>query len=234
MSNQENLVSCEPAIRAISQDQVKEPTIPVDVCVQEAEDLYHWATDDMAQLATAGLTTEQIEDLPVRAGACREAQSIWINESRSQDEWNKKAPGAYELRDELLHTCRYAFRKNDSLISRVDEIGGGTGHDDMIQDLNDLAVLGRKNTTELEAVSFDLTKLDTAATLSVEMAELLAIANGNKNGGNDTKYLRDQAYTYLKELVDEVRECGKFVFWKDEQRAKGYASNYWRKQNNNK
>jgi len=149
MSNKENFESCKLAIQSIPQEQVNEPTIPIDVYVQEAEDLYHWATDDLAKLNTIGITAEQLAELPVRAGACREAQSLWIKESRSQDIWNEKAPAAYTLRDELLHTFRYAYRKTDSLLSRVDEIAAGTGHDDMVQDLNDLAVLGQKNTDQL-------------------------------------------------------------------------------------
>lgn len=231
MSNQENLTSCLAAIQAITQEQVKEPTVPVDVFVQEAEDLYHWATDDLAQLATAGLTPEFVAELPVRAGACREAQSLWIKESRSQDEWNSKAPLAYDLRDDLLHNFRYAFRRQDSLLSRVAEIEEGTGHDDMVQDLNDLAVLGKAHTAELTAINFDLLTLDEAAALSDEMAELLAVLNGQATGGSDTKYLRDQAYAYLKVQVDEVRAAGKFVFWKDERRLRGYSSSYWRKKN---
>ena len=39
MSNKEDLVSCKPAIEAIPQNEVKEPTIPVDVYVQEAEEV---------------------------------------------------------------------------------------------------------------------------------------------------------------------------------------------------
>lgn len=231
MSNKENLESCRITIEAIPQDEVNAPTVPVDIYVQEAEDLYHWATDDQVKLATVGITAEQIEEIPIRAGACREAQSLWIKESRSQDLWNEKAPDSYALRDELLHTFRYAFRKQDSLLSRVDEIAEGTSNEDMVQDLNDLSVLGQKNTDKLTAINFDLTKLDTAATLSDEMADLLALANGNKTGGNDAKFLRDQAYVYLKELVDEVREAGKFLFWKDERRLTGYSSAFWRKKN---
>ena len=40
--------------------------------------------------------------------------------------------------------------------------------------------------------------------------------------------LPDKAYTHLKEAVDAIRDCGQFVFWKDQDRAKGYASEYKR------
>ena len=41
--------------------------------------------------------------------------------------------------------------------------------------------------------------------------------------------MRDKAYTHLKQAVDEVRECGHYVFWRNEARLKGYSSRYFRK-----
>jgi len=35
-------------------------------------------------------------------------------------------------------------------------------------------------------------------------------------------------------LVDEIREAGKYVFRNNKNRLKGYASEYWRKQNRKK
>ncbi|MEQ8471570.1 MAG: hypothetical protein RIC35_10305 [Marinoscillum sp.] len=37
---------------------------------------------------------------------------------------------------------------------------------------------------------------------------------------------RDKAYTFLKRAVDEIREAGKYVFWKDPKRLQGYRSLY--------
>jgi len=229
MSNREDFETCLTRIEAIPGENVKEPNMPVDNVVQEADNLYIWLQPDIAVLAAKGLTEKQMDELPVRAGALRAAQSLWIRESRSQDEWNKKSPAAYELRDDLIADFRYAFRKEDSLLARVDEIDKGDGHEDMLQDLNDLAVLGEAHTELLTSIGFDLAKLQTASSLSEEMAHLLAVVNENKTGGSEAKYLRDQAYTFLKELVDDIRECGKYAFRKDKQRLKGYYSTYWRK-----
>jgi len=76
--------------------------------------------------------------------------------------------------------------------------------------------LGKAHPETLTNIGIDTTKLDTAATLSDEMAELLATANGDKAEQNESKMIRDKAYTHMKELVDEIREAGKYVFWKDE------------------
>ena len=238
MSNAENLASCMDALLAISNDQVLDPNIPIDVFVQEAENLAHWSKEDLPLLKNAGINAQKIDDLNTRAGACREAQSLWVKDRRSvkdaQRQWNEESPAAYDLRDELLHTYRYAFRDNEALLGRVSEIADGSGNDDMIQDLNDLAVLGRENLPLLNAINFDATKLDTAATLADAMGDLLAAANGDKASSNDSKVLRDRAYTYLKELMDEIRACGKYLFWRTPSRLKGYQSDFWKKRNSKK
>ena len=63
---------------------------------------------------------------------------------------------------------------------------------------------------------------------------MLAEANGDKADPNESKIIRDKAYTYMKSLVDEIREAGKYVFRKNPKRLDGYSSDYWRKQNQNK
>jgi hypothetical protein len=44
----------------------------------------------------------------------------------------------------------------------------------------------------------------------------------------------DKAYSNMKELVDEIREAGKYVFRNNKNRLKGYFSSYWKKQNRKK
>lgn len=225
-------------IQSIPDEQVQTPTIPVDVALQEAEDLHHWSSDDAAELAAVGITTDMIDDLPVRAGACREAQSIWNKDYRSQQEaqkeWAEQAPKAYAFRNDLLASLRFAYRKDDALLSRISAITDGSGHADMIQNLNDIAVLGRENPDPLTAIGFDLAQLELAATRADELANLLAEANGDKADPNESKVIRDKAYTYMKELVDDIREAGKYVFRNNKNRLKGYSSDYWKKQNRNK
>ena len=73
----------------------------------------------------------------------------------------------------------------------------------MIQDLSDLSVLGKAN------------------------QPLLAAMNGERAENNSAKTIRDKAYTLLKKAVDEIREAGKYVFWKNPDRLKGYYSARW-------
>ena len=218
-------------IRAIPDDKTLEPAMPVDTYLQESENLAKWSLMDAEALATISITLAMLNKLPVRAGALREAQSIWVKDHNSQQdaqrEWPEAAPEAFAMRDQLLHDFRYAYRNDAAILARVAEIAEGDSNADMIQDLNDLSLLGKSNTAPLEAINFSLEKLEAAATASDELANILALANGDKSLQNESKVIRDKAYTHLKELVDEIRAAGKYLFWKNEKRYKGYVSQWW-------
>ncbi len=221
-------------IEAIDPATLKKPNIPVKAYLQEAENLYHWAQEDKTTLQSAGLPWAWVQDLPQRIGALREAESLWFKErfgrEEAQQQWDQEAPAAYALRDQMLRAMRYAYRRDDALLKRVSDIAEGTGHVDMIQDLNDVAILGRANAEPLLAVGVDAEALDLAASTAADMADLLAMVNGERAHGSSARVIRDQAYTHLKEAVDEIRACGQFVFWDNESRQEGYHSRYRRSQ----
>ena len=218
------------AIEALTDKETAVPTMPVAIALQEAEDLYHWCLSDRDLLTKAGLDLALIDDLPIRIGSCRHMQSMWQKDFKSvedsQREWSAKSPAAYELRDEILHHFFHAYRKNPDLLSKVQKISEGNSHADMIQDLSDMAVLGTGNPDPLKAISFDMNMLTTAAATSTAMANLLAQSNGARMSDNKLKTLRDKAYTYMKQAVDEIRHHGQYIFWRNEERKKGYVSRY--------
>jgi len=96
----------------------------------------------------------------------------------------------------------------------------------MIQDLNDLSVLGKANPEPLAAIGFDATLLDTAAATADEMAALLSEATVVRSDLNTERVIRDKAFTYVKQALDEIRNCGQYVFWHDEERVRGYSSQF--------
>jgi hypothetical protein len=224
-----------PVISAIIPAEVLTPNMPIDVFVQEAENLYHWSIDDQQALMKVGLDWNLVLSLPARAGACRESQSLWVKEHNTRQDaeqaWKNEAPAAFDLHDQLLHDFRFAFRKSDSLVARIDEIAQGDSNSDMVQDLNDLSTLGKANTDLLNLINFDLAKLDLAADVSDRMGDLLGATNGERKEDSEAMLIRDKAYTYLKQAVDEIRECGKFAFWRTPERLKGYFSEHWQKAN---
>jgi FAD/FMN-containing dehydrogenase len=220
-------------LKTIGKKDIQYPAMPMDTYLQEARYLYKWCGADQAALTAAGLDWSLVDDLPVRADAASEAQSEWHNvrfgREEAQKQWALLSPAGYELRDEILHAMRYAYRAQPELQSRVDAVAEGSSDSDMIQDLNDVSVIGRENLKPLVAVGFDPAKLDAAASKSRELAGLRADASADKRVDRERKLLRDRAYTHLKQAVDAVRQCGQFVFWKDEERLVGYASDYLRK-----
>ncbi|HNX55346.1 MAG TPA: hypothetical protein PLG33_00790 [Prolixibacteraceae bacterium] len=222
-----------PIFAEMNSADVLTPNIPIDVFVQEAENLYHWCVDDQNALTRVGLNWNMVTSLPTRAGACREAQSLWVKEHNTrklaEQAWKKEAPAAFDLRDQLVHDFRFAFRKFDNLSARVEEIAQGDTSSDMVQDLNDLATLGRANGDLLGTIGFDFSLIDKAATLSDRMGDLLGATNGERKEDSEALLIRDKAYTYLKQAVDEIRECGKFAFWRTPERLKGYSSEHWQK-----
>lgn len=233
MSNKQDFDATLQVAQALLQEQVEEPRIPIGIYLQESEDLAQIALSDKEKLTSAGLPEQIINQLPTYAGATREAQSLWSKERQMREEaeesWQNEAPKGYDLRDKLIHTFNYAFRKNEALLKRVKAIREGYGHSDMVQDLNDLAILGKSEEPLLVQINFDMGELETARTLSDELATLLAQSNGERTNPNEAKELRDRMYTLLKTAVDEVRDCGKYIFWKDERKRRQYSSAYLRR-----
>ncbi len=220
-----------PQIQQIAAEDIKTPNIPIDVFIQEAVNLKEWASDDQAALMGVGLPESSLDLLEQGAGALSHAQAVWMKERYSQEEakklWDAQSPAAYELRSDLEAAFDYAFDGNEELLAKVDAIKEGTGHEDMIQDLVELSVLGKDHKAELTAINFDHTQLDTADRLAEEMRNLLAQVNG-EDTKKEEKTIRDQAYTLLKETVDKVRKAGRYALRKQPERVKGYGSSYFR------
>jgi hypothetical protein len=220
-------------LKTITDDQIKVPnSIPLGIYIQEAENLYRWCQDDKEELKAKGLDWTVVEDLPVRCGALSVAESNWQSKQSqrraSEKIWLKEAAKGNDLRKELIHHFNYAFRNKSSLIEKVKEIANSFSFDDMIDGLYDLNVLGLVNQELLIKIGFDLTLLDLAAQKSRELAAKKESASFYSEDYLEVKKIRDQAFTHLKEAVDLIYDYGRYVFWKDSARLKGYSSNHMR------
>jgi hypothetical protein len=234
MSNVEEYNMKLEVIKAIPDDQIKNPNqIPVEIYIQEAESLLSWCQEDKDELTAGGLDWTLVEDLPTRCGALRQAESTWGKERYTREEaeklWLREAPKGYELRNVIAHYFYYAFQHDPSLIDKVNYFLEGSTHAGMIQCLNDFSVLGRDNQELLTNIGFDLTLLDLAAQKADELAPIYGDATRDREDYHAVKKIRDQAFTHLKEVVDLIRKCGQYVFWRTPERLKGYRSNYLRR-----
>jgi hypothetical protein len=234
MSNLEDYNSKIDDIKKITDDQIKKPVnIPVGIYIDESATLYKWCHHDKKELTSKGLDWKVVEDIPIRCGALSEAESKWhrakILRREAENIWVQELSKGYDLRNEIAHHFYYAFQDDTSLLRKVKNFLEGTTHAEMIQCLNNLSVLGRDNQELLRKIGFDFTLLDLAAQKSDEFSTKKADASFDREDYLEAKKIRHQAFTHLKEAVDLVRGYGRYVFWKDAARFKGYRSKHLRK-----
>lgn len=214
----------------IPHKELRSATMPMSVFLQEAEDLYHWCQQDHKKLTSAGLDWELVDSLPDRLDATREAHARWtkirFTDDRARKRYYDLAPKSYELREDLVHSLRYAFRNEPPLSMRLEKISAGRSGKDMISDLIDLAKLMRDNPAPVEAVGVPQTLAQRAEARGQELLSLVAEEIRTSDTPPKEQIIRDQAYTYLRLLVDDIRACGQYLFWRDPARVKGYESGY--------
>ena len=235
MTNQDHYSEKLTIITSIADDKILIPAgIPVNVYLQEAENLYNWCQPDKERLVAQGLQWQIVEDMPARIDALREAQARWAasdsTDVETEKEWEEKSPAAHLLRQNLVRSLKFAFSNNRAAVAKISKLGDKSSNAAMIQALRDISVFGKEHIDLLKHTSFDMTMLDTAAAMSREMASLLGAINSRRAFCSDSLKIRNQAYTYLKEAVTELKRHAAFVLWKDSARLKGYASDYYRKQ----
>ncbi len=232
----EELNGIKDSLYAYKPEEVKRPSDPVDIYVQEALDLHSRCQPDIGRFLPLGFTGEYIDSLVIRSDALKEAESDWTearnNIAEASKAWKEQVKPAYELRDDILHKFRYAFRNSEDVMRKLKLIATGRSHADMIQDLNDLEVIGKAHSEPLINTTFDMTLLDKAKELSYSLGRLLADYRA-ADKSSEAKDLRDRAYTYLKEVVDEIRTAGQSLFWKTPDKVVGYRSDYRHKINLN-
>ncbi len=243
MSDEQDLLDLLPEIKAVPKQLIKQCDMPIGIYLQEAENLHTRASIDLHLLVAVGMTAELLDKLLPRCGALRTAQSNWeeLNTVRddAKETWKLEWPAFMEFRDDLIDHFDFAFRNDEALITKMHAIKAGDTQADAIQDMSNLSVLGKANLVPLEAINFDITLLDKAAEDSDRMGGILAAVNGQMYVADETKIVRDQSFTILKTLVDEIRNYGRFVFRKDADHVKSYSSkhnrdkynSYKRKQN---
>lgn len=230
MSNKVDYEAVLEQAKALEAEKIKSPYMPVNIYTQEAEDLVVWSLKDREALQGAGTPETHFDNINHLAGALRYSQSLWMEDLKSrqdaEQQWAEQYPEALDFSNQLIHTFRYAYRFNDDILENISAIAEGSGAADTIQDLSDLAILGQKNPEPLASINFDTLKLEKAETLSAHLGDLRAMANGEKYEANESLTIRNQMYSLLKQYVDDVRACGKYLFWRNKDRLRGYKSNY--------
>ena len=224
-----------PEINSIAEKEVKTFDMPVSIFITEVEALYVRANRDIYKLIDAGFDENLLPKMLKANGALRVAQAemstLLSEKSEALDRWKKEMPQMLSLRNELLDNLSFAYRKDNTLLEKIDQIKEGSSNADALQDLIELGILGKNNPEKLEKINFNIEMCDQAISEADRLSAILAEVNGNDYTANKTKLTRDRAYTFLKPIVDEVREYGQFVFRNNKDHKKAYQSKYHRDKN---
>lgn len=235
MSDQDDLQNIIEEIKVFPKCELKKCEMPIGIYMHEIDGLHTRASIDLPQLITAGMSPELIDKMLARTNALRKAQCNWEEQSTQRQKaiktWKIESPAIYALRADLIENMTFAYRNNVDLLQKLKAIKKGNSHADAVQDLSNLSVLSKANSAPLQAIHFDLTLCDKASEEATRMGRLLGQMNGHMYVDDELKVFRDKAFTLLKEVVDEVRSYGRFVFRKNSDLQKSYTSKYIRERN---
>ncbi len=220
---------------ARSSQTAPDPDMPITVRLGEAESLAQVFESDLPSFTSIGITADTLTNLTTTTDKLRSAEIEWTNhrfeKAEARKEWSRLSPEAYELRDDMVHAFRYGYRKNPEIQMQIDAIEEGNSHDDMLLDLGKLGTLGFNNPDQLQVIKYPTSTLELAMKYSYELATLYASATIGDLGSHPKKIARDKVYAELKGIMSEIREAGKYLFWKDEERRRLYSSQYRRHTN---
>jgi hypothetical protein len=229
-----DLEALRPVLDALPLEDIDEPDLPMSVLLQEAHDLYAIVKDEPVRsaLVAVGVEPEQIDTLDNVINATRAAQSQWVvvrDRHKEQAQRDREEQG-YTLRGSLLASCRFNLRKRKKAKATIQAIAEGEGLPDLVQDLVDIAqLIDDHRDAFARDTTFDAgTKSEEARTLS---AEIQAGLSSERQGETreQSKDLRDRAFTYLNTQVSDLREAGRYRYRDDRQQSAKFASAYERR-----
>lgn len=206
------------------------PSMPVSVVLMEASELFKWTLMDKDTLLKKGLNWKVVEDIPLRIEVLRRLETEWKMEKLKPNEnhlkWKIGLQEAIKLREEILHHLYYSLRSLPGEYAKLKIVAKGKTNAAIIQSLLELSEIGKKNMAALEKNGVDISILENARTKSFELPKLLAKSISAKKEKSENLVLRNKAFYHLKEAVEEVRVTGRYAFWKNKERYKGYVSAY--------
>jgi len=233
MPNQ-NLNNLKPKLETMEPGAVDSPAMPIAMGLQEANDLATVCAkaEVRAKLQTVGLQVARLDELPNVVDATRAAQSEWVvvRDRSKKDAQRELEEQATVQRSEMMDACRWNLRNDRVGLAVVAAIAEGDGIEDKIQDLRDLAKLveGRLPTFAADT-TFDAPNAVTRA-ISLANDTATGLSRGRLTDEQSrAKDLRDRAYTYLANLVSDVREAGRYAYRDDRAMGARFASAYLRR-----
>jgi hypothetical protein len=221
---------------AMAAQDVDSPDLPMSVVLQEANDLLTLIREQSVweRLIMVGVKEAERDALEQTILATRAAQSEWTvarDRSKSNAQTEREERG-YALRDDILAAARFNLRDDRVALGTLSAIMEGEGVADLIQDMNDLALL-----LDQKAAAFaNDTTFDVAARAEEARSLASEIAAGTSAERLDTNQallvdVRNRAFSRLDDIVSSMREAGRYAFRDKSDVRKRFASRYLRRKN---
>ncbi len=225
------LAAVRDRLLALPSEEVDAPDLPMATALQEANDLLTLLREQPVweKLSAVGVDETQRDELDQAIGAARAAQSRWAvtRDRQKSDAQRERETSGLALRANLLAACRFNLRSDRVAQGTLSAIAQGEGIADLIQDLNDLALLiEQKPDAFARDATFDAAKQVEEAR---SLASTLAAGTSNERLATDQAQavdLRNRAYTHLDDLVSSLREAGRYACRADEGLRKRFSSAY--------
>lgn len=214
---------------------MKRNSIPIACLIQEANDLYLFCNNDKKELLSEGVDWGEVERLPELLEKCNDAEvdyQLYIDSSKIETVKLKNLVlRCRKLRTSIAEKLRAIATRTNNLFA-VPSYRKNWSREELLQDLNDLAVIGKDNLEILHSYKFDLTQLDLASKLSVELSEKIVEVLVSKPSESNQKAVRDKLAQELTFLISRIRTAGKAAFIDNPLRRKVYACEYFREKKN--
>lgn len=220
-------------IMSIESNKTIKSTIPHKIVISESQELKIVLDEDVDALTARGLNPLIQEELSKKIAAYTYAVALCElntqNNSSIQLNWNSKKEESYALKKKIIHEMEFAFSEKPQALKQLAEVKKGKSHKEMLINLLELEIIGRGYADLLRKTYFDFSLLEKLKTLQKEVTRAYADMKLHGNQINNTVVVRDKAYTWLKETINEIRKYGKFVFSNDPNRLKYYKCEYFQK-----
>jgi hypothetical protein len=164
------------------------------------------------KLVSTGLPSQRLEALAMAIEALEQAESRLIRARCPDGSHAKILEKALVLRERMLAACVWNLRRCE-VSSELARISDGTAWDELVIDLRELAAL----LEEYEEHFFGDRSFSPGenAREALRLAEDLSELGEHldmKNVAPEVVELRDRAFTYLVDLVEEIRAAGSYAF----------------------
>jgi hypothetical protein len=229
MSDQTDFEALLPKLQAIDPKLVNDPDMPVEQAIKEGQVMVTVAREDVNELVAVKFDPATIDELETAVFGFSTAQANMVatlgEQKGAARQWLIEEPGLLKLLKKLLAASRYALRNVPDAFKAVKHIAKGGSKPNRVQDLADIAALGKKYVSYFEAINFDITLLDVAEQKAKTLLSLQALVFAEKST-KGSKDVRDRSFIYMRGLMAQVLSAAKYAFTDDPERLSRYYSAY--------